>query len=60
MEELLDSIYENLETDDEHNEFNRRAFRLMEILSNKGLSLSDQVRMNFNEMSFLFYSKLMC
>jgi hypothetical protein len=43
MEHLYDWIYENLETDDEHTEFNRRAFRLMEILSNKGMSLRDQV-----------------
>uniref|UniRef100_A0A7S0QMX2 Uncharacterized protein n=1 Tax=Cryptomonas curvata TaxID=233186 RepID=A0A7S0QMX2_9CRYP len=42
MEKLVDWIYRNLKTDDEHNEFNRRATRLMEILSDKGLSLDDQ------------------
>ena len=47
MEELFDRIYENLETDDEHNEFNRRAFRLTEILSNKGISPRDKVGMKF-------------
>jgi hypothetical protein len=39
MDELFDRIYENLETDNEHIEFDLRAFRLREILSNKGISL---------------------
>ena len=39
MDELFDRIYENLETDNEHIEFNLRAFRWREILSNKGISL---------------------
>ncbi len=47
MEELFDRIYENLETNDEHNEFNRRAFRLTEISSSKGISPRDKVGMKF-------------
>jgi hypothetical protein len=39
MDELCDRVYENLETDHENIEFDLRALRLMEILSNKGISL---------------------
>ena len=56
MDELFDRIYENLETDHEYIEFDLRAFRLMEILSNKGISLRNEVRMKFH----FFFSKLMC
>ncbi len=52
MDELFARIYENLETDEEHTEFDLRAFRLREILSNKGVSLRNQVRMKFS--LFLF------
>ncbi len=45
MDELFDRIYENLETDHEYIEFGLRALRLMEILSNKGISLRNEVRM---------------
>ncbi len=47
MDELFDQIYENLETDNEHTEFDLRAFRLREILSNKGISLRNEVQMKF-------------
>jgi hypothetical protein len=39
MDEIFYRIYENLETDNDHIEFDLRAFRLREILSNKGISL---------------------
>ncbi len=52
MDELFDRVYENLETDDEHTEFDLRAFRLREILSNKGVSLRNEVRRKFS--LFLF------
>ena len=44
MDELCDRIYENLETDHENIEFDLRALRLMEILSNKGISLRRKSR----------------
>lgn len=47
LEELFDRTHENLETDDEHYGFNRRAFRLTEILWNKGIWTRDKVRMKF-------------
>ena len=52
MDELCDRIYENLETDHENIEFDLRALRLMEILSNKGISLRNEVRRKFS--LFLF------
>jgi hypothetical protein len=52
MDELCDRIYENLETDHENIEFDLRALRLMEILSNKGISLRNAVRMKLPRFLF--------